>query len=209
MLVPEEATVWFWVALPSDVTPLTARKLPCPVSMVLSRCSYAQRRLKRVRRSLLKSCFSVALTLPPSASLPADPRKIVPLLVAGSLVVVRNPLSLICENPMLRRSYPRLPSMLNQFTGAYCTLSPPMKRLVTSSRLVFSSDQRGFSFCEPPPWRLGRMYSRPRVSRCSTLTMAGTRVRRKNAWPPPSWFRPSWVLRLYEVRSAMFHCEPI
>ena len=49
--------------------------------MVLSRCSYAQRRLKRVRRSLLKSCFSVALTLPPSASLPADPRKIVPLLV--------------------------------------------------------------------------------------------------------------------------------
>ena len=68
-------------------------------------------------------------------------------------------------------------------------------RLVMSVRWVFSSSWRGFWFWEPPPCRLGRMNSRPRESRWSMFTMAGTRVSRKKALPC-SWLSPSSSLRL-------------
>ena len=91
--------------------------------------------------------------------------------------------------------------------------SPPMKRLISSARVTFSSQCNGFSFWLPPPWRLGRMYRRPRVSRASTFTMAGTRVSRKKAGAlltePPCWLSPSSAEREYCDRSWMFHCVPI
>ena len=39
--------------------------------------------------------------------------------------------------------------------------------------------------------------------------MPGTRVRTKNAFPPPSWFSPSCVLRVYCERKATFQVCPI
>ena len=84
-----------------------------------------------------------------------------------------------------------------------------MNRLVTSDRWTFCKEYSGFSFCWPPCWRFGRMYSRPNVSVCSTLTIAGARVSRKNAPPAFCWFRPSAVLRLYCVRTATVQFDPI
>jgi len=84
-----------------------------------------------------------------------------------------------------------------------------MKRFVRSSRNVWYNVESGFSFCEPPPCRFGRMYSRPSVSRSRMLTIAGTRVSLKNACPPSSWFKPSCVLRVYDVRNPKFQSVPM